>query len=189
VRSPLPEASLRPGAKGSIPPAPLRSATFRSSAAALGHVSVDEVSSAGGSEQRCRRIEQLATPLNDSHGPLDDGTREEEVTVTDPGHPLYGRRFRVASRSRGPGAKGSYVEVLYRDGILLRIPTAAIAPPKTGQPPATKVTPAAIEELALTARMCEEHGHRPAPTLGSASRGAEAADRCGPDPRCPRGDR
>ena len=68
-------------------------------------------------------------PLNDSPGALE----EEEVTVTDPGHPLYGRRFPVASRPRGPGAKGNHVDVRYHDAMLLRIPAAAIAPPKTGR--------------------------------------------------------
>jgi hypothetical protein len=130
------------------------------------------------------RIEQLDTPLNDSRDALD-----EEVAVSDPGHPLYGRRFRVASRSQVPGSKGSHVVVLYRDGILLRIPATAIESPKTGQPPATKVTPAAIEELVSTARMCEEHVYRPMPTVGAASHRAEAADRCGSDARCARGDR
>jgi hypothetical protein len=94
-------------------------------------------------------IDQLDTPLNDTRD-----TADEEVTVSDPGHPLYGRRFRVAARAHMPGSQGSHVLVFYRDGIQLRIPTAAIESPKTGQAPRTRVTGAAVEELLSTARAC-----------------------------------
>ncbi len=70
----------------------------------------------------------------------------------DPGHPLFGRRFRVASRSRMAGSQGAYVLVFYRDGVQLRIPTAAIEPPKTGHAAPTKITFASVEELVSTAR-------------------------------------
>ena len=46
-----------------------------------------------------RKIEHLDAPL---HNPPGDA---EEVTVEEPGHPLYGRRFRVAFRSFRPGLK------------------------------------------------------------------------------------
>src|SRR5689334_12050283 len=102
-----------------------------------------------------RRIEQLDTPFDYSRHAL-----EEEVTVLDPGHPLYRRRFRVASRGQRPGSEGLHVVVLYRDGIQLRIPTTALESPKTGQAAATRVTPAAVEELVSTARSCQEHVDR-----------------------------
>jgi len=46
----------------------------------------------------------------------------EVITVTDPGHPLYGRRF--ASASARPGASG-YIYVAHRSDMTLRLPVAA----------------------------------------------------------------
>ncbi|MGY3614067.1 hypothetical protein [Bradyrhizobium sp. USDA 10063] len=46
----------------------------------------------------------------------------EQITVTDPTHPLYGRRFDLVSA--GSSLRGC-VLVHYRDGILLRIRAAA----------------------------------------------------------------
>ena len=48
----------------------------------------------------------------------------EEIEVTDPAHPLCGRRFRVLSISHQPHSPG-FVLVAYRDSIQLRIPVPA----------------------------------------------------------------
>ncbi len=48
----------------------------------------------------------------------------EEVTVTDPGHPLYGRRFTLVSAIPAPGAKG-YVHAAYGGDTVLRLPIGA----------------------------------------------------------------
>jgi len=74
------------------------------------------------------------------------------VTVEELGHPLHGRRFRVAFRSFRPGSRGAYVLVFYRDGILLRIPAAALSPPDAAQFPRTKLHAEAIAELVSLAQ-------------------------------------
>ena len=77
-----------------------------------------------------------------------------EVEVTDPAHPLFGRRFPVLSISSAPNAVG-YVYVTYREYITLRIPRDA-----TNLAPAlstleTKLTVAAVEQLVSVARGCK----------------------------------
>jgi hypothetical protein len=48
----------------------------------------------------------------------------EAVVVTDPVHPLYGRRFMLASTTAQSGASG-YVYVAYRGNTVLRLPVAS----------------------------------------------------------------
>jgi hypothetical protein len=50
--------------------------------------------------------------------------RSEQITITDPCHPLYRRCFSLVS---GAGANGQ-VLVVYRDGVLLRIAARATSP-------------------------------------------------------------
>src|SRR5258708_11529938 len=50
--------------------------------------------------------------------------RPEQVTVTDPAHPLYGRTFAVVAPAGTVGASGQ-VTVLYRGHTLLKIPVVA----------------------------------------------------------------
>lgn len=75
-----------------------------------------------------------------------------DVEVVDPTHPLFGRRFPLASYSStltGPG----FVWVLYRGDTRLRLPLAAtnLAAARAatvGEPlGSTKLTPAAIRDL------------------------------------------
>jgi len=67
------------------------------------------------------------------------------MEVTDPAHPLCGRRFRVHSAARSPDG---HVFVEYRDGIVLRIPRAATSLSTFGQYPVRgKLSRSAIEEL------------------------------------------
>ena len=56
--------------------------------------------------------------------------------MTDPTHPLFGRRFPVLSISRQPHSPG-YVLVVYRDSMRLRIPVPAtsLATGQTAPPP------------------------------------------------------
>src|SRR5678810_57511 len=69
---------------------------------------------------RCYRTStHLNTPVNNP--PVDDLA---EVEVTDPGHPLYGRRFALLSTRPRPHSVG-YIFVTYRDTMVLRIPQAA----------------------------------------------------------------
>jgi len=67
----------------------------------------------------------------------------EAITVTDPGHPLYGRRF-ASARS---GASG-YVHVAHRDGTVLRLAVAATSLcPLPHDGIRTKLTLEAIRDL------------------------------------------
>ena len=77
-----------------------------------------------------------------------------EVEVTDPAHPLFGRRFPVLSISSAPNAVG-YVYVTYREYITLRIPRDAtnLAPARSTLE--TKLTVAAVEQLVSVAGECE----------------------------------
>src|SRR6266581_1246476 len=98
-----------------------------------------------------RRIEQLHTPVNN---PLVDDLGE--VEVTDPGHPLFGRRFALVSTRPRPHSVG-YLFVAYRDTMVLRIPQAAtslVTPPPEPQL-LTKLTSHAITELISFAEQCE----------------------------------
>jgi len=69
-----------------------------------------------------------------------------EVEVTDPFHPLFGRRFPLISSSStitGPG----YVWVAYRDYMRLRIPLSATSLVSSGPISRTKFTRQGLEEL------------------------------------------
>ena len=99
---------------------------------------------------RCyRTIHQLNTPINN---PLVE--KVTEVEVTDPTHPLFGRRFPVLSISSAPNAVGC-AYVTYRDYMTLRIPRDAtnLAPARSTLE--TKLTIAAVEQLVSVARECK----------------------------------
>jgi len=60
----------------------------------------------------------------------------------------------VAFRSFQPGSQGSHILVFYRDGVLLKLPPSAIAPPTHGRLSRTKLHAQAIVDLVATAREC-----------------------------------
>jgi hypothetical protein len=101
---------------------------------------------------RCdQTIEHLNTPVNNP--PVDDPT---EIEVTDPGHPLFGRRFMLLSTRPRPHSVG-YIFVAYRDTMVLRLPQAAtslVTPPPASQS-LTKLTSHAVTELIFFAEQCE----------------------------------
>jgi hypothetical protein len=75
---------------------------------------------------------------------LADGS---EIEVTDPTHPLYGRRFPVHSISHPVHGLG-HVFVMYRQDVQLRIPLAStnlVACPRVTRP--TKFTLVAIRQV------------------------------------------
>ena len=75
--------------------------------------------------------------------------------MTDPRHPLFGRRFRVLFIGRPPGRPG-HVMVAYREDIRLRIPIAATDLVGCGvAPPRGKLTRAALRELVALLKECE----------------------------------
>ena len=102
-------------------------------------------------DQGCRRTEHLTTPVNYPIG--DDLT---EVEVTDPSHPLFGRRFALLSTRPRPHSVGD-VFVAYRGTMVLRMPQAAtslVMPPPESQP-LTQLPSHAITELMSLAEPCE----------------------------------
>ena len=104
-----------------------------------------------------RRIRQLNTPVANS---LNDDL--EIVTVYDPTHPLYGRRFLVASRPSRPDAQGTHLLVFLRDTVQLRLPLSATLPMATEQV-VTKLTPEAVADLIATAQASGLWQSKPAP--------------------------
>src|SRR5216683_2704800 len=95
-----------------------------------------------------RRIRQLNTPVDNS---LADAP--EVVTVHDPTHPLYGRRFLVASRPTRPDAQGTHLLVFLRETVQLRLPLRVTLPVSTAQT-VTKLTLDAVADLIATAHAC-----------------------------------
>ena len=75
------------------------------------------------------------------------------MTVYDPTHPLYGKRFLVASRPTRPDAQGLHLLVFLRDTVQLRLPLSVTFPVAPEQA-ATKLTPDAVAELIATAQAC-----------------------------------
>ena len=99
-----------------------------------------------------------------------------EVEVTDPGHPLFGRRFPLMSVSRPHASGGGHALVAYQDCMLLKLPVAAtsLAPRLPGRVP-SKLTVEAMQELiALT----EDSGKVPCSSGLNAS-GHAPPRRCG----------
>ncbi len=75
--------------------------------------------------------------------------------MTDPTHPLFGRRFRVVSISHPPRRPGQ-VTVAYRQGMRLRIPVLATnLVPGTAASPRSKLTRVALLDLLALVKECE----------------------------------
>lgn len=75
--------------------------------------------------------------------------------MTDPTHPLFGRRFRVLSISHRPGSAG-HVVVAYRQQMRLRIPLPAtnLCTGHTSLP-RTKFTSEALLDFLRLVKECE----------------------------------
>src|SRR5437899_377877 len=77
-----------------------------------------------------------------------------EIEVTDPTHPLFGRRFPVVSRTASPLGPG-HVLVAYRQSMLLRIAVAATSLTPSLPVARTKLTRSAVQDLVALAAQCE----------------------------------
>ncbi len=77
-----------------------------------------------------------------------------EVEVTDPTHPLFGRRFALISVSSPLQGAGSAF-VSYREYMVLRLPVASTTLALSRPVISTKLTPDAIQELMTIAEDCE----------------------------------
>ena len=89
--------------------------------------------------------------------------------MTDPTHPLFGRRFLVESRTSSLSSPG-YVLVVYRELLRLRIPVTATSLLPSLPVTRTKLTRAAITDLVALAVQCEVLCPSSPPTTGVASR-------------------
>ena len=117
-------------------------------------------------DQGCQTSTHVHTPLNNPH-PLgeDDVT---EIEVTDPTHPLFGRRFPLLSaRPQAPTA--THVFVTYQGFMVLRIPRAVtnLLPPLPRV--STTLTSHAMTELIALAEQCEVLCHTPPEPSGPPS--------------------
>jgi hypothetical protein len=75
--------------------------------------------------------------------------------VTDPTHPLFGRRFRVVSVSHPPRRPGQ-VTVAYREGMRLRIPVLSTSlAPGNAEALRSKLTREALLDLFSLVKECE----------------------------------
>jgi hypothetical protein len=105
------------------------------------------------STSRASTTHQVNTPLNhrEREAPV------EEVEITDPTHPLFGRRFPILSVYDSPGSVG-HVLVSYRGHMHIRIELRAtdLTPFPRAAPPATKLTSQAVIELAQLMRELAE---------------------------------
>jgi len=84
--------------------------------------------------------------------PFQNPVAGDVIEVTDPRHPLFGRRFALGSGSRPTASGSGSVLVAHEEHILLRLPIVATSlasrPPDTA---ASKLTIEAVRELiALT---------------------------------------
>ena len=80
----------------------------------------------------------------------------EQIEVTDPTHPLFGRKFVLASRRGPPQERSACVLVVYRDSILIKLPLGATNL-RSGDAPAarTKLDAEAVRQLLAFVKECE----------------------------------
>ena len=89
---------------------------------------------------------------SDIPGRNDDVPLPDEITVVEPGHPLYGRRFRLCTITNAMRTDG-YAFVEYRPGILLKLSitvTSLRLSPEL-RPAATKLSVEGLRELVALA--------------------------------------
>jgi hypothetical protein len=100
--------------------------------------------------KECQSSANLDAPFQDR-----EDLPPDEIVVTDPTHPLFGRRFPVVSVSTSAQARG-FVLVMYRSTMLLRIPIPAtsLRPGRRGI--ATKLTLEAVTDFLACAGESED---------------------------------
>ena len=97
------------------------------------------------------------------------------IEVTDPRHPLFGRRFTLVS-GRRPGTSGSdHILVVLQGHILLRLPVAATS--LASRPPDEVVSKLTIEAVRELITLTESSGVKACSSEPSAS-GNTSPRRC-----------
>ena len=98
------------------------------------------------------------------------------IEVTDPRHPLFGRRFTPVSGSRPRPSGSGHVLVVLRDHILLQLPIAATS--LASRPPGEVVSKLTAEAMRELVTLTEDSGVEACSSDPSAS-GAASRRRCG----------
>jgi hypothetical protein len=125
---------------------------------------------------RCARAFASRCPPTTTHKdtPIADGdlSGAEEIEVTDPRHPLYGRRFRLLTVTSGVRS-AQLARVVYRPDIFLLLPISvtSLHPPTTRSVP-TKLCLEALEDLLRVTAEREEECQSTPTTSGEACRPA-----------------
>ena len=129
--------------------------------------------------QKCvvRNRDFGTTRHNDTPDTDGDGALPVEVEVTDPTHPLFGRRFLVIAVTRTLQS-GSYARVDYRPGnpLVLPLGVTSLPPGPADGRARTKLTPEALAELVAVAGESEAACPSNPETCGPAC-GQRCADR------------
>lgn len=102
----------------------------------------------------CQKTYQLNTLSNNPLNPLQEGY--SEIEVTDPTHPLFGRRFPLLSMSASSSQGATYAFVSYREYMVLRIPLFSTNLVHVQPFLPTKFTLQSLHELISIAKDCEE---------------------------------
>ena len=77
-----------------------------------------------------------------------------EIEVTDPTHPLFGRRFPLVSQGHSPQETG-HAFVRYHQTLILRIPLQATTLASPRPAVSTRLTVASVQEILELAEDCE----------------------------------
>ncbi|MEA3643627.1 MAG: hypothetical protein VBE63_27405, partial [Lamprobacter sp.] len=91
-------------------------------------------------------IHHLDTPFNNPSADV-----LADIEVTDPTHPLFGRRFALLRRLAPIGGQTS-VLVVYQEGVFLRLPLVATDLVLSERRPPAKLTVSAVTELVTLAQ-------------------------------------
>ena len=80
----------------------------------------------------------------------------EQIEVTDPTHPLFGRKFVLIARQGRPQERSGCVLVAYRDSILIKLPVGVTHLSSAAAPAArTKLDAEAVRQLLAFVKECE----------------------------------